>query len=199
MDSDFKVISTNHDVVLFRHKKIQTKFRLTFTIKTTNNNIVDIRDFLDFSIYKQLYDLNKDLLDDVIVKQVQNEPNTRIVIVLLKKVGDTIGINEKYLATKVQLISPDKGNCVGLVGTNISLDEVDIDLPPKYARLECLESSLFSFQSQDGITTQFDFNIEDPYFTSRQLHVPRAITDISALLLKKAFIRMKEYKANQIH
>jgi len=197
MDNDFKVISATHDVILLRHKKVQTKFRLMFTIQTNNN--VNVADFLDFSIYKQLYELNKDLLDDVIVKHVKNEPNSRYVVILLKKVGETMGISEKYLATKVQLISPDNGNCVGLVGSNSTLDEIDVELPQKYARLECLESSLFSFQSQDGITTQFDFNIEDPYFTSRQLQVPRAITDVSALLLKKAFIRMKEYKASQIH
>jgi len=197
MDNDFKIVSATHDVILLRHKKVQTKFRLMFTIKT--NVTINVADFLDFSIYQQLYELNKDLLDDVVVKHVPNEPNSRFVVILLKKVGDTMGITEKYLATKVQLISPENGNCVGLVGTNTSLDEVETELPPKYSRLECLESSLFSFQSQDGITTQFDFNIEDPYFTSRQLQVPRAITDVSALLLKKAFIRMKEYKASQIH
>lgn len=197
MDNDFKVISATHDVILLRHKKVQTKFRIIFSIQTSKT--IKVADFLDFSIYKQLYELNKDLLDDVIVKHVKNEPDSRFILILLKKIGDTMGISEKYLATKVQLISPDNGNCVGLVGTNSTLDEMDTELPQKYSRLECLESRLFSFQSKDGITTQFDFNIEDPYFTSRQLQVPRAITDISALLLKKAFIRMKEFKASQIH
>jgi hypothetical protein len=196
MDSDFKLISGSHDVVLLRNKKIQTKFRLMFTIKTTKS--LNVRDFLDFSVYKQLYDLNKDLIDDVIVKPIKTEEDTCYVVILLKKVGETMGITEKYLASKVKLITPSNGDCVGLVGTNATLDEIDIDLPAKYARLECIESNLFSFKSQDTITTQFDFNIEDPYFTSRQLQVPRAITDVSALLLKKAFIRMKEYKASQI-
>ena len=198
MDNDFKVISSSNDVILLRHKKIQTKFRLMFTIKT-NGKEVKVSDFLNFSIYQHLYELNKDLLDDVVVKHDKNDPTSCYVVILLKKVGNTMGISEKYLATKVQLISPNESNCVGLVGTNCSLDIMDIDIPPQYARLECLESSLFSFYSEGGITTQFDFNIEDPYFTSRQLQVPRAITDVSALLLKKAFIRMKEYKASQIH
>lgn len=197
MDNDFKIISGTHDVVLLRHKKIQTKFRIMFTIKNCQSNI-DIAKFLDFSVYQQLYELNKDLIDDIIVKPVLHEDNTCYVIILLKKVGETMGISEKYLSTKVKLITPANGDCVGLVGSNVSLEEADVNINSKYARLECLESSLFSFNSKDGITTQFDFNIEDPYFTSRQLQVPRAITDVSALLLKKAFIRMKEYKATQI-
>jgi len=197
MDNDYKLISGTHDVVLLRHKKIQTKFRIMFTIKTGHNNI-DISKFLDFSVYQQLYELNKDLIDDIIVKPVINEENTCYVVILLKKVGETMGISDKYLSTKVKLITPVNGNCVGLVGANVSLEEVDVDINPKFARLECLESSLFSFYSNEGITTQFDFNIEDPYFTIRQLQVPKAITDVSALLLKKAFIRMKEYKATQI-
>lgn len=196
METDYKLMSSANEVLLFRHKKTQTKFRIMFELYS--NKPIEVADILNFSVYQDLYRLNKDIVEDVIISQVPNESDSRYVTLMLKKVGNNIGIDEKYISTKVKYVISNSGQCVAMVGQDITSHHQDI--PSKFSKLDCIESKLFAFSNDEKtkITFQYDFHIEDPYFKLRNLQVPRAITDLSALLLKKAFIRMKEFKATEL-
>jgi hypothetical protein len=49
------------------------------------------------------------------------------------------------------------------------------------------------------MVVQYDFTLLDPNFKKHGLSVPKTVSDMSALIIKKLFIRMKEYKEREVN
>jgi hypothetical protein len=155
---------------------------------------------MNFDIYKQLLSLNQDIIDDIYVAEVYGEPDSRFVIMLLKQVSASLGINKKYVASKVTYSESPTKQWVAMEGHGVKLTDTGIDVPTKYERLDCVYSRLVICHQPEAkqFLVQYDFEIIDPKLKELGMSLPKAVTDMGALIMKKAFIRMKEFKATEI-
>jgi hypothetical protein len=120
----------------------------------------------------------------------------------IKPVGAALGVKGKYILTKITVVHPSDKNCAGLVGSSIPLSHTRTLIPnPAYEELICENTNLFAFWNDiDGsMVVQYDFTLFDPNFQKHGLKTPRAVSDMSALIIKKLFLRMKEYKERQVN
>lgn len=191
-------MSSTQGLFLSRHVSEQTRFRITFHIPSEQP--IDPIRVINFDVYRQLLAVNSDIIDDIYVSEVFDDPNSRYVIMLLKQVSASLGINKKYVVSKVTLSESPTKQWVAMEGTGIPLSQTGLDVPSAYERLDCIHSRLMTCYQPDAkqFLVQYDFAIEDPKLIALGMTLPKAVTDMGALIMKKAFLRMKEFKATEI-
>ena len=201
MNQDYTVVSSKNNSLLLRSKQNNLCYRIQFKIKRNNNQSINPAQHINFDTYTDLLRLNHDVLDDISIELVENEPQSRKVMMQIKPIGQALGIKGKYIITKINLVCPENNQCVGLVGSSIPLCQTNFQPNPVYEEMICSESKLFAFwdDNDKSLMVQYDFTLIDPTFEKHGLEVPRSVSDISALLIKKLFLRMKEYKETQIN
>lgn len=195
---EYSIVSSKNNAVLLRSKNDSLSYRIQFKIESKIP--LEPKQHIGFDMYNDLLKLNDDVLDDISIEQVIDEPQARYVLMQIKPVGASLGIKGKYIITKVNLICPDDKKCVGLVGGSVELSQTSFQPNLAYDELVCTSSSLFAFWDDPNkcMVVQYDFTLMDPLFQKNGLQVPRAVSDFSALLIKKLFLRIKEYKEKQI-
>lgn len=196
--AEYTTVSSKNNAVLLRNKNDNLCYRIQF--KINSNYPLDPKHHIGFEMYNDLLKLNSDILDDISLETVSNEPLSRYVLMQIKPVGSSLGIKGKYIITKVNLVCPDDKKCVGLVGGSVDIGQTSFQPNMAYEELICTSSSLFAFWDENNkcMMIQYDFTLMDPIFDKSGLQVPRAVSDFSALLIKKLFLRIKEYKETQI-
>lgn len=201
MNNEYTVVSSKNEALLLRSKTNNLSYRIQFKIISKNKEIINPSKHINFDTYKDLLVLNNDILDNIIVETVDNEPNSRIVLMEIKPISKSLGVKGKYIASKINMISPEDKLCIGLVGSSIPLCQTNFKPNPEYEEMICTESKLFAFwdDKENSIIFQYDFTLVDPKFEKHDIPVPKAISDVSALLIKKLFLRMKEFKEIQIN
>jgi len=202
MTSDYTIVSSKNNAVLSRHKNNSLCYRVQFKISHNSGTAIDAKHHITFDTYEEIFRLNDDMLDDISLEDIPGEPNTKYLMMQIKPVGQGLGIRGKYVISKINLIHPPDKNCAGLVGVSVPLSETKTFSPnAAYEELICENSSLFAFwnNSDSSMVVQYDFTLVDPTFKKHGLSVPKAVSDVSALVIKKLFLRMKEYKERQIN
>jgi hypothetical protein len=202
MTSEYTVVSSKNNALLSRHKDNNLCYRVQFRICNSGGSAIDAKQHITFETYQEILRLNDDMLDDIKLEEVPGEPNSRFLMMQIKPVAQGLGINGKYVISKINLIHPPDKNCAGLVGVSVPLSETKTFAPnAAYEELICENSSLFAFwnSSDSSMVVQYDFTLVDPTFQKHGLSVPKAVSDTSALIIKKLFLRMKEYKERQIN
>jgi hypothetical protein len=202
MTSDYTVVSSKNNAILSRHKNNSLCYRVQFKISHNGNSAIDAKQHITFDTYDEILRLNDDMLDDIKLEAIPGEPNSRYLMMQIKPIGQGLGISGKYVVSKINLIHPPDKNCAGLVGVSVPLSETKTFSPnATYEELICENSSLFAFWSHSdaSMVVQYDFTLVDPTFQKHGLSVPKAVSDMSALIIKKLFLRMKEYKERQIN
>lgn len=199
---DYTVVSAKNNAVLSRNKDNSLCYRVQFKISRNDNGFIDPKRHINFETYCDILKLNSDVLDDISLEIIPEEPNARYVLMQIKPVGLSLGIKGKYIITKINLIHPNDKKCAGLVGSSVPLFQSKTLYPnPTYEELICENTNLFAFwdDNDKSMIVQYDFTLADPNFKKHGLKVPRAVSDMSALLIKKLFLRMKEYKETQVN
>ena len=199
---DYTVVSAKNNAILSRHKANNMCYRLQFKLSRDDGGAIDPRQHITFDTYKDIFRLNYDVLDDISLEEVPGEADSKFVLMQIKPVGAALGMKGKYIVSKVRLVSPEDKPCAGLVGASVPLSQVKTFVPnPAYEELICDSTHLFAFWDDNtaSMMVQYDFTLTDPTFKKHGLPVPRAVSDTSALVIKKLFLRMKEYKERQIN
>lgn len=198
---EYTVVSAKNNAILSRSTKNNLCYRVQFKITSQCGVAIDPKCHITFDTYRDILRLNHDVLEDISLEEVPNEPNSRYVMMQIKPIGSSLGIKGKYIISKTSLIHPEGKNCAGLVGVSVPISNTKTLTPnPQYEELICENSSLFAFWNDDdcSLVVQYDFTLSDPNFSKHGLKVPRTVSDMSALVIKKLFLRMKEYKERQI-
>lgn len=202
MTSEYTVVSSKNNAILSRHKKNNLCYRVQFKISRNDNGVINPKHHITFDTYRDILLLNSDILDDISIEEVDGEPNARNVMMQIKPVGHALGIKGKFIVSKVNIVHPPDKDCAGLVGTSIPISETRTFTPnPQYEELICEHNHLFAFwsDSDSSMVVQYDFTLLDPNFKKHGLSVPKTVSDMSALIIKKLFIRMKEYKEREVN
>lgn len=197
---DYSVVSSKNDALLLRSKTDSLTYRIQFKIATTNDATVDPRRYIGFDMYNDFERINGDVIENIVMEDIPEEPNTRFMMMQFKPIGASFGIKGKYMITKVNKICPIDKMCVGLIGTPATIEQTSFTPAPNYEEIICKNSQMFAFwdSSSKSMIFQYDFSLFDPTFQKHGMQVPRSVSDMSALLIKKIFIRMKEFKEKQI-
>lgn len=198
MTDNYRLINSSHDVFLSRDVTNQTRFRIAFELKSPK--VSDPNTIVAFEAYEDLLSLNRDILDDIYVMEIPGEPESRYVVMLLKEISASLGIKPKYIASKVTRVRAANNQWVGMKGEGIDLSTCGFEVSRSYEQLNCVESNLLAVYNADkgGFFVTYDFAVEDPKLKAMGLPIPKQITDMSALVMKKAFLRIKELKARQL-
>lgn len=201
MNTEYTVVSSKNNSLLLRSKTNNLCYRIHFKIVNFKDKPIIPKEHIGFDTYNDLFILNNDILENISVEEINNEPNSRNILMEIKPFGQTLGVKGKYIVSKVNMISPKDELCVGLVGSSVALNETNFKPNENYEELICKESKLFAFwdNNESSLIVQYDFTLIDPVFEKHGLPVPRVISDVSALLIKKLFLRIKEFKEIQIN
>ena len=202
LTTDYTIVSSKNNAILSRHKDNSMCYRVQFRICHNGDTAIDAKQHITFNTYQEILQLNNDMLDDICLEDIPGQPNSKYLMMQIKPIGQGLGINGKYVISKINLIHPPDKNCAGLVGVSVPLSETKSFFPNNtYEELICENSSLFAFWNNEdaSMVVQYDFTLVDPTFQKHGLSVPKAVSDMSALVIKKLFLRMKEYKERQIN
>ena len=104
-----------------------------------NNDNINIEKIYNFNLYALLYELNKDILEDVIVNKEKTE-NSEVLLVF-KQFGAELGIPQKYMClfNEKQMIGDNE---ISFIGTNIDKSNEKFNVNKKYEKITVHESIL---------------------------------------------------------
>lgn len=198
MNNDYTILSSKNNLVLLRNKNKKSCYRLQFNVLT--DKFIEIKKFINFDIYKELYELNTDIIDEIKIEKIENEPNSILMIMQIKPIANSLGIKGKYVVTKVNMICPENKNCVGFIASSIPISQTNFKAKEDYEELIYKDSNLFTFwdEKSKSIIIQYDFTVIDPLYEKMNMEIPDVINNTGALIIKKLFIRIKEYKEIQL-
>lgn len=153
-----------------------------------NNNNINIEKIYNFNLYALLYELNKDILEDVIVNKEKTE-NSEVLLVF-KQFGAELGIPQKYMClfNEKQMIGDNE---ISFIGTNIDNSNEKFNVNQKYEKITVHESIL-SIKNDSGnqFILDYKFNID--------IHenLPLFMQNLIGILIKNIFIRFKQFIEN---
>jgi hypothetical protein len=99
MISSSKLISDKDGVsLLMTNEGDIVKFKVNFNIY---NPLIDVKTIIGFKLFELMGAINKDIIDEVkIIKHDDSHCNTLMV---LKKIGEELGLSQKYIFSDVKL------------------------------------------------------------------------------------------------
>ena len=175
------LICSKHNILL---SKTQNNNEYILNFKIYNKNI-NVKNFLDWNIFDLLYSLNRDILDDMTIKNEKNE--TKSFTYLFKRFGKELGILQRYLTFTIKKIVLDENNMLYLCR------------PP--------DSKIKQFVNADPVISnfaRFNINIENENTMNITYHyhidlaeqLPKSMENIAGILIKKLFWRYKTFIEN---
>jgi len=187
----YSVISSKHNVILSRSKESRHTYRIQFALKS--NTKLCPHEHVNLSLYDTLFQLNKDVFERIDVV-LRDDKQSAEVVMFLKQFGKEFGLKPRFICSEATLVNHTNNPFACIVGRSVPiLDGLNVD---GYDEIICNDSRLFAFwdETQSSLIVQYDFSICQDSHDS----IPETMRDFSALLLKKVFIRMKEYKDIEI-
>ena len=97
MCDNYKNICKKGEVILKKHKK-EDYYKINLNIK---NNNYDITRILTLELYDLLFQLNKELIEDM--KILEEEKNNKKIMIYFKQFGKGFGIKNKYMLIDTHL------------------------------------------------------------------------------------------------
>ena len=180
-------ICAKHDITLYMTKtEIDTRFRLTFKI---NNQQYDLKNAVGFKLFTLIGELNKDVIEKIYTEPYNNDTKTMNVGILLKSFGKELGLSQKYMCVKTDVIHTSK-ETVRFISEQID-KPIDIVVPemsePVLKASTILDITLHS-PHEALVTYDFAFVIEED--------LPLYMEKYPGLLMKKIFVRLKTFLEN---
>jgi hypothetical protein len=166
--------------------EIDTRFRLTFKI---NNQQYDLKNAVGFKLFTLIGELNKDVIEKIYTEPYNNDTKTMNVGILLKSFGKELGLSQKYMCVKTDMIHTSK-ETVRFISEQID-KPIDIVVPemsePVLKASTILDITLHS-PHEALVTYDFAFVIEED--------LPLYMEKYPGLLMKKIFVRLKTFLEN---
>ncbi len=173
----FKIICSKEKVCLEKSKDTSNYFRLSFVSEAPYSSICDIN-ISEF--YKLLGKLNSDIIKDVKCRNISDSEYE--VILYFQQFGKDLGMAPKTMTLILNDLSNE--NKIHYTGkSDISKNEVS-----------CNNSTLQISKSYTGYTSlQYNFHLDF------REELPIYMDNIAGLLMKKIFLRLKQYLETSIH
>jgi hypothetical protein len=171
------IICKKYDIYL--HKKTSSYFSLHLHI--TNPNII-IPNLINLDIYTLIAKLNPDVLERIQITNVFSE-NKKSILFIFKKFGTELGISQKYMHTLIE--QRIEHNTIIFSSKSIPLTQ---DIPDNCDMIYSNNASLTVH-----ISNPHDIKIAYNFHMDINEDLPIYMENISGLLMKKIFIRLKEF------
>lgn len=204
----YKILCSKNDVVLKRELQIASAnnnsntFVIDFEI---NNSRIDLERFCNFNIFKLMFELNReDAIQDLRMTDRGdsdgncNCDNVKDMLLIFKRKGGDIGINQKYMNLRLTLhttaTSAFASNFVfECVDAELDAD-IGLDLDLDLSRVEriCDIGAVFCMSLLDcsRLRIQFMFSIPTAPATKQQ---PSYIENSLGMVMKKILSRVKTF------
>ena len=178
------LICSKHNILL---SKTQNNNEYILNFKIYNKNI-NVENFLDWKIFDLLYSLNRDILDDMTIKNENNDNNeTKSFTYLFKRFGKELGILQRYLTFTIKKIVLDENNILYLCRPPDSRVRQFINAEPVIS-----DFARFNI----NIENKHTMNITYHYHIDLAEQLPKSMENIAGILIKKLFWRYKTFIEN---
>ena len=180
--SQQEMICNKHDINLYMVKGEQDIFTLSF--KLINKNY-DLQQAIGFKLFSLLGELNKDVIDKIVLEPYSETDNIMKMGMILKRFGEDFGISQKYVYSETEI---EKNNN----SYNFYSKQIDkahhFQIPNRCYPVKKSNGNLsLSFISNNEIDVIYKFSLvidED---------MPHIMRKLPGLLMKKIFIRLKTF------
>ena len=174
-------ICDKHNILLKKTNK-ENIYKLEFSV--VNDNI-NLEHFLNWNVYKLLYELNKDILCDMKIEDTHTKDKKNVYF-LFKRFGQDLGLLQKYM-----LFTVVKEN---LTSTTIQYKSIPF-ADDKYdtKTREPLQSNYSILQITGG---KHNLHIVYTYHIDLEENLPKSMRNIAGILIKKLFWRVKTFIEN---
>ena len=196
--SNNKIICNKKGIIL-KLNTINEIYSINFTNKIGN---LDLKSLLDFNIYKIIFELNKDLIEDIKIVKEHDENNVDLVLIFKRLISNSTRIvtNEFsipmfYMYVKVSKICDDNTNSI-IFSSKENMDELSLidTTSEEYERLTCEYSELTITNYKKDNTVEINFDFKFSYINNTS----RFFKNFIALLIKKVFYKLKLFIDNQL-
>ena len=181
LTQNYKTVCNKYDICLKRNK-IENIFTIFFQFKNKN---IDVSKFINFKLYELLYELNKDILEDVRI--INYHSNDEIdILFLFKQFGKELGITKKYMYIKTVCKQVD--NLVTFSSKSVPYEG---DIVKGYDNLYNNFSELSAqIVNNHHVNMLYKFNID------MHENLPIYMENMIGILMKKIFYRLKTFIEN---
>lgn len=175
-------ICSKNDVTLEKDC-ITNDFIVSFTTKNENISLVSIA---DYSFFKIMAEINKDMLDEIIIEQDKINANEANIYFLFKPIAKEIGILSKCMSIKTKRY---------VENNYVYFESVNIDRLPdkfkKYEKITCNTSKLI-------IKIINNNSLEINYRLNFDIHedLPIYMQNLIGLIMKKIILKTKVFIEN---
>ena len=172
--SNFKVIKNSKNNFVFSFELI--------------NNTIDLTKLIDFSFIKLIYQLNSDIYESIIFKNINT--NTITATIVIKPFFQDIGIPQKYLHITIEKIIDNDNNCIIFHYIPI-LNDICSEIPLG-AEPICIKNLIIKCKSLsiNHIKINTELILED------KVNIPIVIENFIGPIVFKIFNRIKQFIDN---
>ena len=193
-----KIICNKKDIML-KLNTINEIYSINLRSKIGN---LDLKNFFNFNIYKIIFELNKDVIEDIKIVKEYDENNIDLLIIFkrLMSTSTRIVTNEFsipmfYMYVTVSKICNNDNNSI-VFNSKENTNELSLidTTSEEYERLTCeySELTITNLENDNNIDINFDFKFS--YINNSS----RFFKNFIALLIKKVFYKLKLFIDNQL-
>jgi hypothetical protein len=197
--SSVKTICNKKDILLNLNNENKV-YSINFDCKINN---LEFKKIFDFNIYHILFEINKDLIEDIKILKQYDDNNIDLIIVFKKLNSNTVvnnnlnlpvfyiyvNVNKSLENNKIVFTSEDHKNNL----SNEIINICNIDNIENCERLFCEHSELIITQNQHTSDINVNYNFKFFYINNSSTFFMNFI----ALLIKKVFYKLKLFIDNQ--
>jgi hypothetical protein len=182
MSDNYNIICDKQNIILKKNKE-NRNFLLELTL--VNNNI-DIKKFIGFKIYELMSELNKDIIEKIVIEDTELE-NKKKILFIFKHICKELGIPKKYMYLETEIISDVNGENFKIIGRTIKYDGMIENSEQVNSDISLLNITL---EEDNKMKLTYEFNIE---FDE---NIPIYMENMFGLLMKKIFYNLKIFIEN---
>ena len=182
MSDNYNIICDKQNIILKKNKE-NKNFLLELTL--VNNNI-DIKKIINFKIYELMSELNKDIIEKILIEDTEFEDKKKILFIF-KHICQEFGIPKKYMFLETEIRSDLNSENFKIIGTSIKYDGVIENSEQVNSDISLLNITL---EEDNKMNLTYEFNIE---FDE---NIPIYMENMFGLLMKKIFYNLKIFIEN---
>jgi len=176
-NSKYKVICTKHNIILQKDIHNRYSFVISFCTKPAEGMFTQLK---SHNLYYLLGKLNPDIITNIdIIRGNTNQQNT---LLIFKRFGQEIGLSQKFLYLKTEV-----NNITDSLISTKAVSMHCLNPPDKCTMIEAKYADFIIKKIKEHIVVEFKFNLD------LQEDLPTYMKNLPGLLMKKIFIRVKNY------
>lgn len=181
---NYKKIDNKDNIDLYVHNENKSNYFLTTSLE---NNKYNLKQVININLFQLMFELNKDIIENIQVDKVNNNENNVNILLLFKDLAKDLGIKKKFMYSNINFIKKEDTNlCIfqgqDLFYTNNLANYDKINAP--FSNL----SIKFENDHKALLTYNFEISIND--------RLPIYMETFPGKLIKKIMLRVKEFIEN---